>query len=364
MTLVSQRESLASVREEWDRLADRVAASPFLRPGWFEAWSAAFGASVSVLTVRREGELAGVLPLVERRASVVSPTNWHTPMFGTVVESQDAAGALSEALLDRRVPRVDLAMVDSADTGLAALRAAAAGRGRRIVERVAMRSPYVALDGDFDAYRDALPRKLRKELGRLARRLADEGRVDYSFEDGSERLEELLDEGFAVEGSGWKSENGTAILSRPDTARFYRDVARWAAARGTLVLAFLRLDGRPLAFDMCIEEAGACNVLKGGYDTDYRRFGPGTLLTAASIERAYANGLGSYELLGAEDDYKLAWTATSRERVRFQAFAPSPAGRLSHLAWTRGRALAKRALAAASDRRPSRRRSRSDRPPG
>jgi CelD/BcsL family acetyltransferase involved in cellulose biosynthesis len=351
MHVVRQSESIASVREEWDALADRVAASPFLRPGWFEAWSAAFGGSVSVLTIHREGELAGALPFIERRASLVSPTNWHTPMFGAVVDSQGAGEALAEALMARRAPRVDLALVDAADPILAALRAAATRHGRRVVERVAMRSPYVALEGDFDAYRDALPRKARKELGRLGRRLADEGRVEYAFDDGSERLEELLDEGFAVEGSGWKSENGTAIVSRPDTHRFYRDVARWAAARGALVLAFLRLDGRPLAFDMCIEEAGACNVLKGGYDRAHRRFGPGTLLTAASIERAYASGLTSYELLGAEDDYKLGWTGTTRERVRFQAFAPSPAGRLSHLAWTRGRVLAKRAIAGVDRRR-------------
>jgi len=32
-----------------------------------------------------------------------------------------------------------------------------------------------------------------------------------------------------------------------------------------------------------------------------------------------------------------------RERLRFQAFSPTPAGRVSHLAWTRGRELAKRA---------------------
>jgi CelD/BcsL family acetyltransferase involved in cellulose biosynthesis len=117
------------------------------------------------------------------------------------------------------------------------------------------------------------------------------------------------------------------------------------------VLAFLRLDGRPLAFDMCIEEAGACNVLKGGFDPEFRRFGPGTMLTAASIERGFSLGLSSYELLGSEDEYKLAWTSSVRERVRFQSFPPSLAGRASHLAWTRGRDAAKRAQAVLERRR-------------
>ena len=71
----------------------------------------------------------------------------------------------------------------------------------------------------------------------------------------------------------------------------------------------------------------------------------------ASIERAYAQGLDTYELLGTDDDYKLAWTEAVRDRVRFQAFPPSPAGWLSHMTWTRGRAAAKRVVEAARRRR-------------
>jgi CelD/BcsL family acetyltransferase involved in cellulose biosynthesis len=336
-------ESISSVATEWDALADRVGASPFHRPGWIAAWEGAFseGRPVQVLTVEDGGDLVGAVPILKRRTAISSPTNWHTPAFGPVAASNEAHEALAEALVALRAPRIDISFIDSEDPGLSALRQKA--RTRRVVERTAMRSPYVPLDGDFETYKASLARKQRKELGRLARRLADEGTVEYAFEDGSQNLDELLDEGFAVEGSGWKAEGGSAIVSSEDTRRFYRDVARWAASRGTLVLAFLRLEGRPLAFDMCIEEAGASNVLKGGFDPEYRRFGPGTLLTATSIERAYEEGLRSYELLGKEDAYKLAWTSSVRERVRFQAFSGSPAGRVSHLAWTRGRDLAKRA---------------------
>ena len=357
MHAVDPGHSIDALREEWDCLADRAGASPFLRPGWFEAWEGAFGERVTVLDVREDGRLTGVLPVVARRGTplsaraLVSPSNWHTPVFGAIAESEAANEALVAALLARRPARIDMALVDAGDPVVASLRREAERSGYRVVERVAMRSPYVPLEGDFDSYREGLPRKLRKELGRLGRRLAEEGRVEYTFEDGSERLDELLEEGFYVEGSGWKSENGTAIASDPATRRFYTDVARWAASRGTLVLAFLRLDGRPLAFDLCIEDAGAFYVLKGGFETAYRRFGPGTLLAAESIERAFSRGLRSYELLGSDEPYKLVWTGSTHDRLRFQAFSPSPAGRVSHLAWTRGRSLAKRA---AARRRPGR----------
>jgi CelD/BcsL family acetyltransferase involved in cellulose biosynthesis len=187
-----------------------------------------------------------------------------------------------------------------------------------------------------------LDRKFRKEIGRLWRRLEERGDVHVAYEDGSERLDELLADGFRLEGSGWKEEAGTAIRSDPGVERFYGEVARWAAERGWLRLAFLRLDGRALAFDMCLEYGGAFYVLKGGFDVAERKFGPGTLLTHHGIERAFERGLASYELLGQADDYKRSWTGLTRERLRFQAFPRSAAGVAEYVAWRHGRPLVKR----------------------
>ena len=47
-------------------------------------------------------------------------------------------------------------------------------------------------------------------------------------------LDELLDEGFRVEGSGWKQRQGTAVADNPHIGRFYRKFAAWAAERGWL----------------------------------------------------------------------------------------------------------------------------------
>jgi CelD/BcsL family acetyltransferase involved in cellulose biosynthesis len=252
---------------------------------------------------------------------------------------------LAAALLAEGVSRVDLTMMDAGDPLREALHAAAGQAGHATIDREVAIQPYVALEGGFDAYSAALPRKQRKEIGRLRRRLEAEGELTVHFEDGSERLDELLREGFAVEGSGWKAERGSAISSQPETLAFYTEVARWAAARGWLRLAFLRLDGRPLAFDLCIEAAGSSYVLKGGFDPDYRRFGPGVVLTYESLSRAFSEGLSTYEFLGDADSYKLAWTDTARERRRLQIFSGSPLGHAQLAAWRYGRPLAKRAAA-------------------
>jgi CelD/BcsL family acetyltransferase involved in cellulose biosynthesis len=174
--------------------------------------------------------------------------------------------------------------------------------------------------------------------------------VTVAFEDGRHDLTRLLDEGFAVERSGWKAERGTAIAQSAQTDRFYRDVAAWAAERGWLQLGFLRVDGRAIAFNYSIVVAGTVNVVKVGFDSELRRYAPGTILTRAAIERAYAQGLRRYDFLGGDDRYKLDWTNDVRERVRVQAFGRTGRGIVGFAAWRYGRPAAKWAVAAVRER--------------
>jgi CelD/BcsL family acetyltransferase involved in cellulose biosynthesis len=346
---VARGVSVGEVAAGWDTLADRLRAAPFLRPGWLEAWTAPFARrSPTVVTARRDGQLVGLVPVIRRAdRAVASPFNSHTPFGGGLAADREAARALVGELLAMRAPRVDLTPLESSSPLLDEMRAACERSGAKVIERVVAEQPYVDTSGgDFDAYQASLPRKHRKEVGRLRRRLEGEGELRFDFDDGGERLDALLDEGFAIEGSGWKAEAGSAINSFPEARRFYTDVARWAAARGELRLAFLRLDGRALAFDLCLESAGSTYALKGGYDPDFRKFGPGMVLTHESLKRAFASpDLRSYEFLGVADDYKLLWTPTTWQRVRIQAFSRGPLGLANHAAWRHGRPLTKRALA-------------------
>ena len=52
--------------QEWDELADRVSAPPFLRPDWFALWAKSFSTPLTFLSARRNRSLAAVLPLVRR----------------------------------------------------------------------------------------------------------------------------------------------------------------------------------------------------------------------------------------------------------------------------------------------------------
>jgi CelD/BcsL family acetyltransferase involved in cellulose biosynthesis len=334
---------IGSIGPEWDELAGEADLSPFLRPSWLSAWWSAFGAGqLLILAVRRAGRLVGVLPLRQKGSVLSSPTNWHTPLYEPAVADRSALRAIVHGILSQHPRRLDLSFVDG--EGATAQEFRGLHGSFRLVERTLWRSPYLAVDGDWEAYWRGVSGKLRQTVRRGSRRLAEMGEVSLEIELGAERLDDLLAEGLEVEASGWKGRRGTAIASDSQALSFYTELARWAAPRGLLRLAFLRVDGRALAFHFALESQGRYYLLKPGYDERFRKAGPGTVLTYRMIERAFALGLDSYEFLGADDGYKMKWTSEVRPRVQIQAFATSPTGAIDRNIQTHARALARKVI--------------------
>lgn len=348
-------DRLEPLIDEWNDLADRTHACPFMRPGWIASWLRAFGRGrLVIFAARRRGRLDGLLPL-ERRAGVLrSPTNAHTPEFGMLAE-EDAARGLASAVFAHAGRAVVLEYLDTEAAGFEVLLEAARAAGYRQLVRPVARSPYLRASPSLAEHERSLSTNLRHDVERRLRRLGEVGAVSVQICDGRERLDQLLEDGFRVEQLSWKGGRGTAVASQSQTRSFYADVARWAASAGWLTLAFLRLDDQPIAFQFDLETPGTYYSLKIGYDPAYERFSPGKVLTYAMVSRAVSRGMSTYELLGRDEPWKQSWTDTSREHASLQAFASSAAGYLTWSAFVHGRSLARRipfaSRAAASLRR-------------
>jgi CelD/BcsL family acetyltransferase involved in cellulose biosynthesis len=340
---VVRTPSVEGLRREWDDLAARVDASPFACPGWTAAWERAFAPrGVEVLTVRRDAELVAVVPVRRRTGLLAAAANVHSPELPALTLDADAARELAEVLMGQAPAALSLTMADPEGDLAREVRAAARARGRRVVERTLQRSPLVELDGSWDQYAATRGRSLLADLRRRSRRLEERGEVTVTEATAAETSTAFA-ELSALEAAGWKGARGTAMASRPATRRFYAEVAAWAADRGTLRLALLRLDGRPLAGLLGLEESGVHYLLKCAYDPAEAAFSPVKLLLRDAVQRAFARGLRRIELLGAAEPYKLQWATGSRPRIALEVFSGSPTGRAAWAAAAYGRPLAKRA---------------------
>jgi len=341
-TSVDIVDALEPLADEWTELADRARAAPFLYPGWFQAWRSAFDAgALQVLTARRGGRLVGLVPMQVHRGSWRSPTNVHTPAFDLLTVDEEALRALAEALFGEHMRELRIAPLETGCPALRALHDAARARDFRAVVQPAGRAPYLWL-GDLRMQQRSLSRNLRHDVQRRLRRLCEAGAVSVQLADGGASLDNLLEEGFGVESLSWKGRRGTAIASHDETTRFYTALARWAASVGWLRLAFLRLDGRAIAFQFDLELRSGYYSLKIGYDPEFERFSPGKILAYTMVSRAVTAGLDAYELLGTDEPWKDRWTDLAREQVAFRAFSPSPAGRLASSAFLYWRPLVRR----------------------
>lgn len=329
----------------WESLADQVAAPAWLRPAWVRAWWRAFGRGrLQLVAARRGDRLAGVVPVERRGGELRSTSNYHTPSFGLLVADEQALGALAAALVRAASRRLTMSFLPVGEPSLAALEETSRRAGRPLLVRVLERCPYIPIEGTWSELLDSRRGHMAREIRRRRRKLAARGRLEFDVQDGHQDLERLLDEGLAVEAAGWKGEGGTAIASTPATRAFYTEIAQWLAARGALRLSFLRLDGRPFAFDFAIEEGGRHSLLKTGYDATFRADAPGVLLRAAMIERAFEHRLKRYDFLGKDDPWKREWTSIVEPQVRLQSFGRSPAALADWSAQRYLRPLARRFL--------------------
>jgi CelD/BcsL family acetyltransferase involved in cellulose biosynthesis len=107
-----------------------------------------------------------------------------------------------------------------------------------------------------------------------------------------------LERGLALEASGWKGAEGTAITSAAPTHAFYSAVAAAYHERGELRLGWLHIDGRPAAFSLCLLRPGRLYQLKDGMDDGLKRLSLGMVLRLKTVERCLEQSYEIYDLLG------------------------------------------------------------------
>ncbi len=165
------------------------------------------------------------------------------------------------------------------------LAAAAVALGRRC--DVVHRMVRAQLDGGLnpDAYYEAnVRKKKRKELKRLAARLAEQGEVTVRRLSRPDEVTGWCDDFLALERSGWKGQAGSALGSRPDTSAFFCDMLAGAHAAGRLDMLRIDLDGRAVAMLVNFITPPGSFSFKIAFDEDHARFSPGVLVQIENLQ--------------------------------------------------------------------------------
>lgn len=336
LEVVTSVDRFAQLAEPWDRLA-ATEQTPFCSHAWFSAWWDAFGegSQLRVIVLWRGDEMTAAYPLsiADRRCEAMA--NVHSPLFRPLALDDSALREVTDAALRSSCPHgLVIEALPEQSEAVAVLMHAAGESGARSLQSARHVSPIVDTTGDFADWRAQSRPRWGAPLERFRRKMAREYDAEIRVVTAPESLDLELDRGFAVEASGWKGQAGTAILSSPHTARFYRDIAHAAAARDELRLSTITLDGEVAAFDLTLLRNNRLYLLKTGFDEHWRRLAPGLVLRLSVIERCFELGLDAHELLGDESEWKRKFATSSRSHVAVEVYGKS-AAQLAAYTWRR-----------------------------
>lgn len=135
-----------------------------------------------------------------------------------------------------------------------------------------------------DYYATHVRKKKRKELARLAARLAEAGPITFDRLTHGDAIAEWSEQFLALEAAGWKGRAGTALRDDPATSGFFTAVVAGAAAAGRLELVRLRVGGQPVAMLVNFITPPGSFSFKIAFHEDFARFSPGVLIQIENLK--------------------------------------------------------------------------------
>ena len=283
----------------WDALAVGAAEPNVFAERWYMNAAARHlppPGGGRLLSVWAEGAMIGLLPIrIDRRYGrirVAHVENWrtHHTFLGTplVKAGQESAfwtallGALDEA--DWAPNFLHLTSIGEDGPVHRGLRDAATRLGRPCdsvyrTERAMLASSL----SPAAYYEEAVRKKKRKELKRLSARLDELGAVAFEIMGSDDNAERWCADFLALEASGWKGRQGTALAQDPATELFFREIFASAHVSGRLEARRLTLDGKPIAMLINLLAAPGAFSFKIAIDEDYARFSPGVLIQIENL---------------------------------------------------------------------------------
>jgi CelD/BcsL family acetyltransferase involved in cellulose biosynthesis len=312
--------------DEWRRLALEV-GNIFATPEWITTWWRHFGSGrLPLVTACRDadGRLVGVLPLYEwkRRPLRVARFLGHGPgdALGPICLPSDQA-AVASAL--------DVLLAEAGAVLLVGDNLPGEeGWSDRLHARVVQResSPVLTLDGrDWETLLASWSKNLRSQVRSRERKLAGDHEVRFRLTDDPERLDQDLDQLFALHRARWPDGSNFARAEA-----FQRDFAVLAFARGWFRLWLLEVQGDVRAAWYGFRFANVESYYQAGRDTDpdWDRYHLGFVVLAHSIREAAIDGAREYRFLRGDEPFKHRF-ATHDHGLETIVLAQSPLGALA-----------------------------------
>lgn len=305
---------------------------------WFDCWTEAFGPAGSVGGLRVVAAERRIGPL--RFPVLRSATNPHSVHYGLSEIAPLPDDLPRQLLAHTRAAAVEL---DYLPEGARLLSAARRWRGVRVRVAPHALAPLIDTTTGYDAWLGRRSKRVRTLLRREGEAAALLGmRFEQVTDDPT--ASDLWQRMLALEQSGWKGRERSAILDDPAATRFYTALAKRSAAAGALQIGLMWLGERLVAFEFGVLGGGRLFLLKVAYDEEFAHLSLGHVLSARMIRHCFDHpAITCYDKMGngmTPAPYKLRFADACAPLYRVTIYAGGPSG-LALFAYDEARARAK-----------------------
>jgi CelD/BcsL family acetyltransferase involved in cellulose biosynthesis len=336
---ITDLQTLERHAEAWDNLAfQSVQKTPMISYAWVAShleFQLDPGMKWVCLCAFDGNELKGVLPVLLRPTRVLGlkrtefcpPCSQHTRSVEPAVaedRSQEIIRALFEALSQVAADWHGVGFTRIPESSPLVKYLSAGNSGIRVIRDFNGNGAYLNLTGTYGEYIQSLSKNFSRNLRRLTSKIELLSDFEILFFSGDRLRDEHLDWFAEVEASGWKGDQGTAILRSPQLMAFYQTLTRRMASRGWLEWHFVRAEGKVIAANMAARMGRTLVLLKIAYRDEYSSYAPGNVLLNRLIERLYESGDTNVIDCMTEMSWNRNWNMKTTAYFDFQAYNPSP----------------------------------------
>lgn len=138
---------------------------------------------------------------------------------------------------------------------------------------------------------EKLTSHFKRNLRRHAKRASEIGPVSYQYVNEKKDLIDAFNQFLRIESSGWKGIQGThsAIALNKNIESFYKGLIERFSEVGVCQINLMKIGSEYVAGHFCLIDNGILNILKIGYDHEYKKVSPGNLLLLDLIKKCTAD---------------------------------------------------------------------------
>lgn len=320
--VIKSINELRALETNWNELLEKF-TSPDVgySYNWFHNWGNSFlrDKPIHVVTLEDNDQLVSVMPLYKEKIPYLktqisvlkSMTNWHSHRFDLLSkhDSEDVfCKTISAAFEEGNANVIVLNFVPENSYIFKWLNKASErmnwdyvttehSENFQVKEANTFEEFLGQLDGKFRRNMKAVEKKGQAIQNLSLKKLTDEKEIEY-----------FLEKGFAIEASGWKGNQGTAITCDQSVRRFYEGIAKDLFKRGEFEAYLLGTEENDLAFFYCIKGFGVTRALKIGSNENFRNLAPGMLITIEVLKLLHEKkNFNIWDFCGGHARWKKDW---------------------------------------------------------